>query len=105
MCRRATGGPYAVLAWFRGADLCWSGEAPVCRRSSSIATRGFCSRCGTPLFLAYDDSDQIAVMVGVIDDPAAFIPSHHYGCESRLPWVDAGRALPSRPTADDPRPR
>lgn len=104
MCRRATGGAFALLAWFRRDQVRWTGRPPAARRSSAIAVRGFCPTCGSPAYLAYDGSGQIALMAGLLDDAGLFAPSHHYGAESRLPWVDAGRDLPARPTAPDPRP-
>jgi hypothetical protein len=101
MCRRATGGPFAVLAWFRRDHVTWGSEAPRMRRSSSIAQRGFCAHCGTPLLLAYDGKDEVALTVGSLDDPGRFLPDHHYGVESRLPWADCGDGMPESATRED----
>jgi len=46
------------------------------------------------LFLDYDGSAGIALLLGAIDHPARFVPTHHYGIESRLPWVDLQKELP-----------
>jgi hypothetical protein len=104
MCRRAVGNAFATLVWIECAQLAWTREPPDLRPSSAIAVRGFCGRCGTPLFLQYRGSPQIALMAGCFDDPASLQPTHHYGIESRLPWADIGRDLPGRPTDRDPRP-
>jgi hypothetical protein len=88
----------------RAAQIKWTAGEPRTFRSSPIARRGFCDRCGTPAYLVYDGSDQIALMLGLFDKPASLVPSHHYGVEGRLPWVDIGSDLPARPTAADPRP-
>lgn len=101
MCRRATGSAFAVLAWIPLRSLRWAGDGrPVERRSSPIARRGFCGRCGTPLTLAYDGSDEIALHAGTLDRPEAFPPGYHYGVESRLAWADCGAGLPSGETKE-----
>jgi hypothetical protein len=104
MCRRAVGNAFATLVWLEQAMLTWTGAAPAIYASSKIADRGFCRRCGSPLFLRYGNSSQIALMAGSFDDPAGFRPSHHYGIEARLPWADIGASLPGYPTDADPRP-
>jgi hypothetical protein len=105
MCRRAVGNAFATLVWLDAAQVTWSGDVPAIYASSEIADRAFCVHCGTPLFLRYRRSPQIALMAGAFDDPAGFRPSHHYGVESRLPWVDIGHDLPAHRTEVDPRPQ
>jgi hypothetical protein len=100
MCRRTTGGPFAVLAWVNRSDLSWTSRRPISRRSSPIAQRGFCPECGTPLFLSYDGRDSIAIMIGTLDDPALWAPVSHYGVEARLPWADCGQGLPEATTKE-----
>src|SRR5215470_2435013 len=64
MCRRATGAPFAVLAWVTRKSLRWTSHGPAIRRSSPIAQRGFCPECGTPLLLSYDGREDIALTLG-----------------------------------------
>jgi hypothetical protein len=97
MCRRATGAPAAVLVWVPRAAVSWTG-VPTRHRTSSVAERGFCGRCGSPLFLQYDRSSEVALMLGAFDDPAAMRPTHHYGVESMLAWNDHHDELPRRET-------
>lgn len=99
MCRRWTGGGFATLVWFGDNELTWQG-APVIFRSSPIAVRAHCGRCGTPLYLKYDSRDTTALAVGTLDEPQAVMPTHHYGTESRLPWADIGRSLAGRQTRE-----
>src|SRR6267378_1619885 len=99
MCRRWTGGPFATLAWFGRDAVQWTGTA-VAFRSSPIAIRTHCGACGTPLSLAYDARDDVALTVGTVDTPEAVHPTHHYGAESRIAWVDIGPALPAKPTRE-----
>ena len=96
MCRRATGGPLAVIVWIPKAEVRWRSNAPESRASSEIARRSFCPRCGTPISLQYNNSDEIGFMVGCLDDPDRFEPTYHYGIEGRLRWCDAGSSLSER---------
>jgi hypothetical protein len=100
MCRRATGGPFAVLAWIDRHNLRWITLPPALRRSSPIAERGFCPECGTPLLLSYDGRSDIALTVGSLDDAASWAPASNYGVEGRLPWVDCGKGLPEADTKE-----
>jgi hypothetical protein len=93
MCRRATGSAFAVLAWFKKGDVLWTRGSPKTLPSSSVARRGFCADCGTPLLLHYDRDDRLALMAGCFERADLLIPTHHYGIEGRLPWVDIGREL------------
>jgi hypothetical protein len=94
MCRRATGGPFAVIVWIPSVAVRWEAARPQSRPSSRIACRAFCNTCGSPIYLAYNDSDELGFMVGSFDDPNAFAPQYHYGIEGRLKWADAGASLP-----------
>src|ERR1700704_4247186 len=87
MCRRATGGPFAVLVWLPEQSISWNKPA-ASRRSSPMAERGFCDHCGTPLFLKYDGESDVALLLGAFDQADALIPTYHYGVEGRLPWVN-----------------
>jgi hypothetical protein len=100
MCKRATGGAFAVLVQARRETLKWTRKEPSEFRSSPIATRGFCPDCGTPLYLQYDDDDLIRVTVGSLDHPERIRPAGHYGVESRLPWADIGSGLPEEETKE-----
>jgi len=104
MCRRATGAAFATLVWVQRDAVAWTRGRPASYRSSAIATRGFCAVCGTSLYLDYDGSAQFALLLGAFDAPAELRPSHHYGIEGRLPWVDIQAALPGKETDVHPQP-
>ncbi|WP_432350137.1 GFA family protein (plasmid) [Shinella yambaruensis] len=97
---RSTGGGFAVLVQARRASLTWTNVSPAVFRSSSIATRGFCSKCGSPLFLQYDGDDLVRLTAGSLDHPERIQPAGHYGVESRLPWADIGQGLPEEETKE-----
>jgi hypothetical protein len=91
MCQRATGGVSIAFVGARVAETEWSGE-PEWYRSSPIAERAFCSKCGTPLgFHFLEGSDKMDLTIGSFDDPAGFVPKHHFGAESiHEAWLDTG---------------
>src|SRR6266536_3267667 len=65
MCQKAVGGPPATF------------------RSSSAAERGFCARCGTPLYFAYvKRPGSISMTIGSLDTPGAVEPRQVDGVES-----------------------
>lgn len=97
MCQRAVGNVFAALVPVRKDSVTWTGE-PGSFRSSSLATRGFCPRCGTPLSFAYDASRWICLTLGSLDAPAAVQPEIHYGVEGRLPWLRVDDGLPCEAT-------
>lgn len=101
MCQRATGNVIAPLVVAQG--VVWEG-VPARWASSDIAERGFCARCGTPLFLHDLDrpDDEVELMIGTLDDPAAVAPDHHYGIESRVPWLELADGLPGWQTGRQP---
>jgi hypothetical protein len=100
MCKKATGGPFALLVRFEPDSVEWLGTEPHTYRSSPIAERGFCPDCGTPLFLRYDDDARLRMTIGSLDHPEGFAPTHHYGVESRLPFIDCSAGLPEEETQE-----
>jgi hypothetical protein len=104
MCQKAVGNVFAALAPVKKTALRWSKAAPAFYASSSVAERGFCPGCGTPLSFAYRESEWIAVTIGSLDDPSAAPPQIHFGVESRVPWVHIDDQLPQERTEDDPSP-
>ncbi|ASG19614.1 GFA family protein [Nitrospirillum viridazoti] len=102
MCQRAVGNVFAALAGVRKDTVTWSGTGrPTFYASSSVAERGFCAQCGTPLTFAYPDSDWMSVTIGSLDDPEAVVPEVHCGVESRLSWLHVQDGLPEEYT--DPK--
>lgn len=104
MCQRATGGLFLASAGVPLAQFAWTRGQPAVFRSSSIAERGYCRDCGTPLFFRYLAKDKIDVTIGSLDDPAAAKPGSQVGVESRVPWWRELFDLPGRTTAEDPPP-
>jgi hypothetical protein len=104
MCQRATGGLFLASAGVPRAQFAWTRGQPAVFRSSSVAERGYCRDCGTPLFFRYLAKDTIDVTIGSLDDPAAAKPTSQVGVESRVPWWPELFELPGRTTEQAPPP-
>lgn len=96
MCQKASGGPFMAFGGVKLDQLIWTRGAPKIFASSSIAERGFCAECGTPLTYRMKERNRISVTLGSLDEPAAIAPDMQYGVESKLPWTDAVSGLPIR---------
>lgn len=89
MCRRATGGVAAAFTQVAQAAVTWETRAPDFYRSSPIAERPFCARCGTPLGFRFVDGSEMDLTIGSFDDPGRFRPVQNVSIETMLPgWSD-----------------
>ncbi|PGH09091.1 hypothetical protein GX51_00845 [Blastomyces parvus] len=94
-CRKLSGGPFTTWADFPSSAITWTSSpatanaatsttpstneppsntptsnnsAPTLRRSSPIATRGFCKSCGSTVSMQYDvEPDVLGLAAGLID--------------------------------------
>ena len=88
MCQRASGGVSIAFKNLPKDAVRWERE-PDYFQSSPIARRGYCAACGTSLSFDYPDSDKMDLTVGSFDDPARFVPKHHFGSESlHRAWIN-----------------
>lgn len=98
MCQKAGGGPFMVFVNVPTTAVRWTGGRRAAFRSSSIAERGFCRDCGTPL--SYQrQPERISLAHGALDDPGAIIPTSRLASETVLPWSEAVGAIPIEPVA------
>jgi hypothetical protein len=86
MCQKAVGNIFAALVAAPNEALRWTRGAPSVWRSSEHVERGFCGKCGTPIFYNDVTNDRINLTIGSLDDPAAFPPLAQFGSESRVRW-------------------
>lgn len=101
MCQRAVGNVFAALVGAKRTDVTWTAGAPAVFESSSVAERGFCRDCGTPLTFAYKDSRNLNITIGSLDHPERAPIGIHYGVESRVPWLKLCDGLPEEATSDE----
>ena len=102
MCQRATGGPFAAYATVKRSAFSWTQGEPTYFASSSVAKRGFCSKCGTPLSFEYTQSAHTSFTIGSFDEPDSLPPNAHLGCESQVSWLHIADDLPKDTTPFGP---
>jgi hypothetical protein len=100
MCQKAFGSLFGTLV--TAHELEWTRGQPAEFRSSNLATRGFCARCGTPLTYRADGDATIEVAVGAFDDPTVALPARHVNAERRYDFVMHLDRLPTRPPGAAP---
>jgi len=94
-CRRVTGAPATVFVGFPEDTIEYAGERPDRRATSQFAERLFCGNCGTPLAYRYRSLEgEIYFHVGVLDEPARFVPELHAWVSESLPWLELDDDLP-----------
>ncbi len=98
MCQKAGGNFFMALAGTRNEDFLLTRGEPSWFRSSDPCGRGFCQKCGTPLFFKTVGSPYISVTIGSLDDPEACVPVSQDGVESRVSYFDRLFGLPERET-------
>ena len=77
----ATQAPAAALTIERDETLTWY-------RSSEIAERGFCNRCGGNLFWRPIGGDHVSIMAGTLDDTSELSLKRHIFVRFRADYVD-----------------
>jgi hypothetical protein len=99
MCQKAFGSWGAALVAVPLESFAWTRGSPATFKSSPIVDRGFCSACGTPLFIHEAGGyPSIEIAIGTLDDPNAVTLSHQTGVESRVHWFGAMADLPAETT-------
>ena len=93
MCQLAFGNTRAAFMNLRKSEVTWL-ASPTYYVSSRIARRGFCNRCGTPLCFEFNDSENMDLSAGSLDDPSQLKPVAHYAIESRVAGWHADDGLP-----------
>lgn len=71
ICQKHTGAQTAVWLEFSAENVEWIGKGgkPAIYRSSDYSSRAFCTKCGSSLG-AIDDEPTVALLTGVMDEPA-----------------------------------
>ncbi|UJR16970.1 hypothetical protein I4U23_003868 [Adineta vaga] len=83
MCQKALGAAFGVFVCFKMEDFRWTRGIPSSFQSSSMASRVFCSHCGTPLAYKLNYEPLIQLLLGSFDRPQQFgKPEVQIGIES-----------------------
>ncbi len=100
-CRKTSGHFVAATACdtdrleiLEDAGLCWY-------ESSNIATRGFCSCCGSSLFWKPEHGKYIAIMAGTLDAPTGLRSREHIYVADASDYYELHDGLPQFPQNHD----
>jgi len=88
MCKKSLGNIFMTAAFFKHEHFRFVSEEPNWYASSTVAKRGFCARCGSPVAWQHSEADQISISVGTLDSPEKFEPQVHWNLEKKITWVD-----------------
>lgn len=105
MCQKAAGNFFGARVGVLVMDLHWTRGRPSRFYSSDGMARGFCEKCGTPLFFHNEAGERISMSIGAFDEPAGIALAFELGIESRLPQVKQLRGLPSFGTTEEDDPQ
>ena len=96
-CRRAHGAAFVTWATVPRAQLRMVSGAGrlVAHRSSPGAWRSFCGRCGSQMWMNYDDEPKVTYLaLASLTTPADRSPDRHVSFEERVPWFPFSDTLP-----------
>jgi hypothetical protein len=106
MCQKAFGSWGAALVSVPASNLSWTRGQPGVFRSSAIVARGFCAKCGTPLFMREDGDSNFELAIGAFDKPSKVGPLiEQAGVESRVSWFRDMHLLPEQTTEETRTPQ
>jgi hypothetical protein len=101
MCQKAVGNLFAALVGVPREALHWTRGTPARFASSEHVDRGFCSKCGTPLFYENRAGDNVTITIGSLDHPELVEPIHQDGVESRQPYFARLHAIADESRTED----
>lgn len=101
MCQKAAGNYFMPLGGAVREKIAVTRGEPGWFHSSDIVRRGFCAKCGTPLFFDPVDSDRLLVTLGSLDDPSRYKPVSEDSVESRVTFIAEWTGTRQKVTEDD----
>jgi hypothetical protein len=105
MCQKAHGNFFAALVGVPLSDFRWTRGSPGHFESSECIERGFCGRCGTPLYFRRKNGRHISLSIGAFDRPETIPLDFELGLESRLPQIDQLSKLPTFGSTEEVDPK
>jgi hypothetical protein len=106
-CRRAHGAAFVTWAGFASSQVRVDADAaaPTWYTSSPGARRGFCGRCGSPIFFESERwPGETHVARALFVDELDREPSAHVFYEAHVPWLTLGDPLPKKSSASSTAP-
>ncbi|WP_371227734.1 GFA family protein [Roseovarius sp. 2305UL8-3] len=93
-CRQQSGHYFSAVAAPKGAVKFHRDSTLEWYRHTDIATRGFCTNCGSTLFWRGDASAKIMVAMGSLDQPAGLRLAGHYWFDFKGDYYTVDDGLP-----------
>ena len=95
MCQKAAGAAFVTWAGFPIEKFEIVKGKPALYKSSAIAERTFCKKCGTALtFQFFENRKRMGVSVCSLDDPASVTPKDHIWTSTQIRWLHLDDGLP-----------
>jgi hypothetical protein len=100
-CQRSSGAPFASGFIVRVSEVAVTGVPKIYSvraGSGGLATRSFCSDCGSPLFTSGEAAPEVmSIRFPTLDDPSKFEPLLDIWTSSAQPWVCLSQAISHYP--------
>jgi len=97
-CQRAHGAPFVAWAGFE-AERVTIEDAGALRwyESDAGGSRGFCGRCGSPMFFKSERwAGELHIARALFIDELDRAPQAHVFYETHVPWFDVADSLPKK---------
>jgi hypothetical protein len=102
ICQRAYGGLFSATLSFPGSGFRFTKGEPKCYRATTLAKRGFCADCGSPMPFFYEGNSNVWVKIGSLDHPehwpmtkdAPWGASSHWHTDTKIAWEAISDGLP-----------
>ncbi len=98
-CQRAHGAGFVTWAGFTAGQVTISDPTDALRwhEAATGASRGFCSRCGSPMFFKSPRwPGELHIARALFIDPLDREPQVHVHVESAVPWLHLADTLPRK---------
>ncbi len=94
-CRKATASPFTTWIGQQNGSWKFIGEEPVDYESSPGNVRGFCGKCGSPIFYrSARFPNETHFYAALLDHPADIEPRAHFHADEMLSWIHLSDGLP-----------
>ena len=93
-CRRHTGSAMITFASFRPEDIKFTGNQPTKFTTDDTVSRGFCSRCGSPISYESGRNEYVFLYAGIFDEPGELNPEVHMMYSEKIDWMKIEDGLP-----------
>jgi hypothetical protein len=109
LCQKHYGGLFSASLQFSGSAFRFTKGEQKYYRATSVAKRGFCADCGSPVAFLYDDLPDVWIKIGSLDHPedwpmtkdASWGRSSHIHVDTKVPWYEISDDLPQRVSYHD----